>query len=281
MGAAMDALTDCLEPLDIGRLRSEFRSAKPFPFLRIEPFLRPDFASAVAAAYPTVDQAEAVGHTFRAVNEWGKTQVTDTKHFQEPVRALNQALAAPEWLAALSEITGIPKLLADDELAGGGIHVMRSGGNLDVHVDFNLLEERKLFRRLNILVFLNEGWRPEWGGALELWDRNVRHCEHRFLPELNRCVIFETSEHSFHGVQRIACPPDRARRSFAAYYYTREAPANWSGRRHSTVFRARPDEHLKRYVLMPASAVKRQLMRPVRKVERLLDARREKQGSPR
>jgi hypothetical protein len=271
----MDVLTDCLEPLDVDRLRAEFRAARPFPFVGIEPFLRPGFARAVAAAYPSVGQAERVGRTFHAVNEWGKTQVTDERHFAEPVRRLSRALADPAWLAALGEITGLAGLLADDALAGGGIHVMRRGANLDVHVDFNLLEDRKLFRRLNILVFLNEGWRPEWGGALELWDERVRTCHHRFLPELNRCVIFETSERSFHGVQPVRCPPERARRSFAAYYYTREAPAGWSGRRHSTIFRARPDERLKRYVLMPASAVKRQLLRPVRKVERLLAARKQ------
>jgi hypothetical protein len=243
--------------------------------VRIEPFLRPEFAREVAGAYPSVGEAERVGRTFRAVNERGKTQVSERRHFAEPVLRLERALADPAWLRALGEITGIPGLLADEALAGGGMHVMRRGANLDVHVDFNLLEERRLFRRLNILVFLNEGWRPEWGGALEFWDERVRSCHHRLLPELNRCVVFETSERSFHGVQAVRCPAERARRSFAAYYYTREAPPDWSGRRHSTLFRARPDEHLKRWLLMPASAVTRQLLRPVRRVERLLAARKQ------
>lgn len=266
----MRSLDDYLVPPDAERLRNDFRAARPFPFVRIEPLLRPDFARAVMEALPSVAEAEAVGNTFRAVNEWGKTQVTDTRHFKAPVRELHEALAHPDWLATLSEITGIPNLLPDEELAGGGIHVMRTGGNLDVHVDFNLLEDRQLFRRLNILVFLNEGWKSDWGGDLELWDEKVTHCEHHFLPELNRCVIFETSERSFHGVRKIVCPPDRARRSFAAYYYTKEAPPDWAGRRHSTIFRARPDERLKRLVLMPASNLKRQVLRPFRKVARVV-----------
>ena len=41
------------------------------------------------------------------------------------------------------------------------------------------------------------------------------------------------------------------RRSFAAYYYTREPPPGWDGVRRSTVFRARPDERWKGQVAMP------------------------------
>jgi hypothetical protein len=40
--------------------------------------------------------------------------------------------------------------------------------------------------------------------------------------------------------------------SFATYYYTREAPPNWNATVHSTVFKARPEERLRRYLLMPA-----------------------------
>jgi hypothetical protein len=172
------------------------------------------------------------------------------------VRILNEVLAARVARGA----GGSPAsaLLADDELAGGGIHVMRSGGNLDVHVDFNLLQDRKLFRRLNILVFLNEGWRPEWQGALELWDDGVRHCEHRFLPELNRCVIFERASAAPRRPASPVRPRPRAALLRGLLLHAR-APANWSGRRLNGV-QARPDRHLKRYLLMPASAVT-QLMR--------------------
>jgi len=78
---------------------------------------------------------------------------------------------------------------------------------------------------------------------------------HVLLPRFNRCVIFETSERSFHGVTRITCPADRVRKSFAGYYYTREAPANYAGIVHGTTFRARPDEKLKGAVLMPLQSV--------------------------
>ena len=45
----------------------------------------------------------------------------------------------------------------------------------------------------------------------------------------------------------------------AAYYYTREAPAHWTGQAHSTIFKARPDEVLKGNVMMPLEKAKRRL----------------------
>ncbi|MEE9330968.1 MAG: hypothetical protein V3U89_01950, partial [Methylophilaceae bacterium] len=40
-------------------------------------------------------------------------------------------------------------------------------------------------------------------------------------------------------------------KSFAVYYYTKEAPENWDGVEHSTIFKARPEEWVKGKVAMP------------------------------
>lgn len=259
---------DVIRPLDVPRLTREFRSAEPFPFMMIDPFLEDAFAHEVADAYPSFANALERGFAFNFVNEKKKVQVTDPAKFPDAVRRLNEAISSPAFCAQLSEITGIPRLLADEQLVGGGMHIMGSHGRLDVHVDFNLLEDRQLHRRLNILVYLNPRWEAKWGGHIELWDREVKHCHHAFVPSFNRCVIFETSERSYHGVAAVQCPDDMARQSFAAYYYTREAPAAWDGKQHSTVFRARPDELLRAYVLMPAEKIQRRVQEQVARVKR-------------
>jgi Rps23 Pro-64 3,4-dihydroxylase Tpa1-like proline 4-hydroxylase len=135
------------------------------------------------------------------------------------------------------------------------MHIMNAGAHLDVHVDFNISLETGLHRRLNILLFLNDRWCGDWGGKLELWDDTVQQRHHALLPISNRCAIFATSDRSYHGVEKLRCPDAFARLSFASYYYTREAPPGWDGKRHSTVFRARPDEKMKQWVLMPASRI--------------------------
>jgi hypothetical protein len=243
--------------LDTRAWSAAFRDARPFPSICIDDFLEPKFALEVARSYPPSLNPKVVNRAFEAVNEKRKSQIEDRTLFPAPVGRLADYCGSQQFRDILSEITGIPRLLWDPKFVGGGMHQTAAHGRLDVHVDFNRMEETGWYRRVNVLMYLNEDWREEWGGRLELWDRDVRKCLHSIAPIFNRCVIFATSEISFHGVTALTCPPDVVRRSFALYYYTKEAPAGAPDLEHSTIFRARPNERLKRYVLMPAERVQR------------------------
>jgi len=236
--------------------RDVFVSAQPFPHIAIEHFIDRDTCARLAAEYPTFEEAKALGFAFNAVNERRKIQITDSAKFPTTVRQLADFLSSPEFLADLSALTGIPNLIADATFHGGGMHMTGPHGRLDVHVDFNR-GEGSLYRRLNLLLYLNPEWDDDWGGQIELWDPSVQHCALSLSPLLGRCLIFETSTISFHGVAPLRCPPSMARKSFAAYYYTKEAPAEGDVGMHGTLFRARPDEKLRRYVLMPVERTSR------------------------
>lgn len=263
-------LTTLIRPIDREALRARVRQATPFPNFCIDQFLEPEFAEQVAAAFPSFEEANRLGRSFSAVNERGKVQMTDASQFAEPIQALNEALASPEFLELLGDVFEIPNLLPDDQLTGGGLHQTGPRGHLDVHVDFNYIEDRELHRRLNILIYFNKDWADSWGGHVELWDRDVRVCHHSFAPIFNRCVVFATSPISYHGVTAVRCPEGQSRKSFAAYYYTREAPEGWDGRVHSTLFRARPNEHIKGKVLMPWERGRRWMLRAARSAKRKL-----------
>lgn len=248
-----------IRKFDVDELRNRARSAKPFPFFSLDNFLETEFADRVLDSYPSYETALEKGKTFHAVNEKGKVQMTDSQVFPPAVKELNEVLASQEWLDVLSYVMDIPNLLPDDQLVGGGIHQTGPRGHLDVHVDFNYLTERDLHRRLNILVYFNKNWKPEWGGNVELWDKDVKVCHHSSSPIFNRCVVFATSEISYHGVTAVKCPEGNSRKSFAAYYYTKEAPAGWDGTVHSTIFKARPDEVAKKWLSMPMERFGQQL----------------------
>ncbi|HXD36152.1 MAG TPA: 2OG-Fe(II) oxygenase, partial [Rhodanobacter sp.] len=68
------------------------------------------------------------------------------------------------------------------------------------------------------------------------------------VPAFNRCVIFETSERSWHAFDRIQLPPKHAdvtRRSVALYFYTNDRPADEIADRHTTYYVNRQlPEHL-------------------------------------
>ena len=246
-----------LNDIDFGALRDQMRNAPGFPHFCIDDFLEESFANEVHDAFPSYEQVEKLGESFHAVNEYRKTQVTDVAKFPAALRRLHELLASDAFVAEVSRMSGIDHLIADPGLAGAGIHETSRGGRLDVHVDFNFNDRIGLYRRLNILIYFNKDWKDEYGGILDLWDADVRHCLGRFAPVFNRAAGFATSNQSWHGVTPVNCPSGMARKSFAVYYYTKEAPVGWDGVVRSTVFRARPDEYWKGAVAMPAERIAR------------------------
>ena len=120
----------------------------------------------------------------------------------------------------LQVLTGIEKLIPDPHFVGGGLHQIVQGGFLKIHADFNWHGDLDLHRRINLLVYLNKNWKEEYGGHLELWDKEMKNCEERVLPVFNRCAIFTTTSDSWHGNPApLTCPEGWTRKSLALYYY--------------------------------------------------------------
>jgi Rps23 Pro-64 3,4-dihydroxylase Tpa1-like proline 4-hydroxylase len=227
-----------------------FQSAAPFRHAVIDDFLSPDFCRRLLAEFPAFDRG-------RARNEMGevggKAVFTNLSRLGPAYERLDAMLRSLEFLSFVGQITGIPDLLYDPDYVGGGTHENLNGQELDPHVDFNYHPKTRLHRRLNLIVFLNPEWREEWGGALELhadpWLPPEEDHVRTIVPILNRCVIFETSESSWHSFKRIRLPPEKqdlSRRSIAVYYYTRQRPAEETSPRHSTIYVPRPlPEHIR------------------------------------
>jgi hypothetical protein len=146
-------------------------------------------------------------------------------------------------LQFLEGLTTISGLLPDPYFTGGGFHETSQGGKLGIHADFRVNEQLHLNRRINLLIYLNEGWRDEYGGHLEIWDRDMKRKARCVAPVFNRCVIFNTDADSYHGQPDPLSTPDEViRKSMALCYYTgshkvyEEIPA------HSTMYVARPGD---------------------------------------
>ena len=162
-------------------------------------------------------------------------------------READDLVRSPEFLALMSEISGIPDLLYDPAYIGGGTHENRPGQDLDAHVDFNYHPTRGWHRRLNLIVYLNPEWEEAWGGSIEFhlnpWLPPERNRIEQVLPLANRAVLFETSERSWHGFEPVSPPPGRedlSRRSFAIYLYTVDRPPTETAPPHATVYVERP-----------------------------------------
>ena len=91
----------------------------------------------------------------------------------------------------LQKITNInEKLIIDEKLNGGGLHEIKKGGLLKIHSDFNRHPILNLDRRLNVLVYLNKDWNEDYGGHLQLWDKEMQKCEKNFTNIQQNGYIF-------------------------------------------------------------------------------------------
>jgi Rps23 Pro-64 3,4-dihydroxylase Tpa1-like proline 4-hydroxylase len=225
-------------------LRASFQAAVPFRHLVVDDFLESGYCRELIRQFPAFDRE-------RALNEFGevgrKAVFQQLRQLGPAYQRFDRMLRSREFLAFVGELTGIPQLLYDPDYIGGGTHENLDGQELDPHVDFNYHPRTRYHRRLNLILFLNPEWESEWGGSLELhrdpWLPPEENPIQTIVPAANRCVLFETSEHSWHGFSRIRLPADKStlsRRSIAVYFYTRQRPAAETAPDHATVYVQRP-----------------------------------------
>lgn len=225
------------------RIRESFLQAKPFKHVIVEEFFDPDFAERLLAEFPSFDPRLARSEHGQI---GGKAVNTKIATIGPAYEELYRLLSSPPFLDYVSRLSGVDDLILDPAMYGGGTHENRHGQELDAHVDFNFDQDRKLHRRLNLIVYLNKGWRPEWGGGIEIHSNPRKPEENRIQiwdPLFNRAILFETNEYSWHGFPRIDLPEDKrslSRKSISIYLYTRDRPAEEIAPAHSTFYVQRP-----------------------------------------
>ena len=223
------------------QFQAQYAAATPFPHVVIDDFLPAETLAMVLNEFP--EPRDADWQEFDNQREV-KLALRDTELMGPATRHLLAEFNSQVFVDFLERLTAVDGLVPDPHYIGGGLHQIRAGGFLKVHADFNRHRKLRLDRRLNGLLYLNKDWQEEWGGHLQLWNRDMTHCVHRILPVFNRFVLFSTTDDANHGhPDPLRCPPERARRSIALYYYTNGRPEAETATDHSTVFKQRPGEH--------------------------------------
>jgi len=202
-----------------------FRDAKPFPHLVFDDLLVDGVVTPIRTAFPR--EGWDSWYRFEDKFQFKKHTCDRIDLIPEPLDRLILELNSGPFLSWLSRLTGIPGLLPDPWMMGGGLHSTGPGGFLLPHTDFHRGRDDQLYRRLNLLLYLNQRWGEDNGGALELWDKEKDCVVREVLPEFGRCVVFQTDAHSMHGFSRPVVGRDRD--SVALYYYTTSPPGRFSG----------------------------------------------------
>ncbi len=195
-----------------------YRNAHPFAHCVIENFLPAAITERLLREFPPIVEREQKRSQELFKGFCLPDQLPTSAAF---ARGLFYTFNSQPFLRFLEELTGIAGLIPDPYFLGGGFHETLRGGRLGIHADFNIHQKMRLRRRINVLVYLNHDWRPEYGGELELWTKDMKAKAVAVAPLFNRCVIFDTDDTSWHGhPDPMTCPEDRTRKSLALYYYT-------------------------------------------------------------
>ncbi|MDP3607948.1 MAG: 2OG-Fe(II) oxygenase [Methylophilus sp.] len=219
--------------------RDHYSNANPFPHIVFDNFLPETLLMEILQNFPSEKVESEINFEMGYAGKH-KRQIPPIQ-CNSYNRNLFAFFNSEPMLKFIESLTGIQKLLPDPYFAGGGYHETTNGGLLGIHADFRMNKDLNLNRRVNMIIYLNQDWKEEWGGALELWDKGMNAVQKTVYPLLNRCVIFNTDQDSFHGhPDPLACPDGVSRKSIALYYYTASESVLYETPTHDTMYKARP-----------------------------------------
>ena len=255
-GRPLEFYIDAKVHEQIAAIAKRFAERDPFRHVVIDDFFSGHFADSLLTDFPNFERGNARNESGELGN---KSTVERVRELSPTYRDLDELIKSSSFLDLIGKLTGIDKLLYDPFYFGGGTHENREGQDLDPHVDFNRHPIENWHRRLNLIVYLNPEWQDAWGGSLEI-HTDPRADDNRIeliTPLFNRCVIFETTETSWHGFSRIGLPEskkDLSRRSIALYFYTTDRPEDELADTHSTIYvdRALPERFVAGKILSDA-----------------------------
>jgi hypothetical protein len=219
----------------------KYKSSKPFRWAVIDHFFDEDIAQALIDEFPRHNSPQTLLNEFGEPNP--KSTVSKVKEIGNAYKEVDSLISSIDFIRIIEEITGINGLEYDPYYFGAGTHENFHTAGLDPHFDFNLHPITKHHRRLNLIIYLNHNWNPEWGGHICLHTNPYDTINDEVIeiePAFNRAILFETNEYSWHSVKPINHPSgiafDASRKSFTIYYYSKERPVAEQAPSHGTVY---------------------------------------------
>lgn len=236
---------DKFHPISLQRIASEkknFDSGRPFPFLVLDDFVEMELANQLATEFPKLGDKRLFEYNNPlevkgALNDWNA--------YPRNTYAFFQYLNSSEVVNTLSELVGV-QLYPDHGLHGGGWHIHGNGGKLNPHLDYSIHPKLGLQRKLNLIIYLSQGWNPDWGGHLGFWSHNeATNAPMDLIQEtsvmFNRAVLFDTTCDSWHGITKEVQSPNGHTRNSLAIYYLAE-PAQGAPQRSRALYAPTEDQ---------------------------------------
>jgi len=213
-------------------LKFQYSVNSPFPNIIIDNFFNEEILSTAVDelqrfgdwGYDPTDVVKGY-QVNKQFTPWSEDSYKSYQELAPAATYVMHCLNHQTTLDFLQKLTGITDLIADNSWSGAGVHKILPGGKLSIHADYNWHHDLQLHRRINLLLYLNKNWQEEWGGDLELWERDLSARHVKIAPIFNRAVIFNITDDAYHGhPEPLNTPEGVCRYSFAAYYFTKDRP---------------------------------------------------------
>ena len=180
-------------------------NTNPFPHCVIDNFCDKDIANKLLEGINSLNLEDANLKFINKndKNQYNKFAFSEIEKLPLSLKNMFLFLNSKEFISQIEELTGISEIVYGDvKLRGAGIHLIKKGGYLGMHTDFNSYHHPtygKLDRRINLLLYMNKDWKSEYNGDLILYHPDNISNFKRIQPIFNRCVIFNTTNKSIHG----------------------------------------------------------------------------------
>ncbi len=196
------------------RLRTDYLLAKPFPYLVIDNFCD---AAKLEAMYNSIPRLTNKSRDY--IFAHNKFEKANYKELGPLFLEYYTDLISDEMNDFLSFIAN-EEVFVDPANHGGGLHQGQKNSFLDMHLDFNYHPLRtNWYRNMNLLLYLNKDWRPDYRGHLKLVDLRSGNKKELAVP-FNRMIIQQTRAYTLHGYDMTNFPEGQYRTSIATYAYT-------------------------------------------------------------
>jgi Rps23 Pro-64 3,4-dihydroxylase Tpa1-like proline 4-hydroxylase len=224
--------------IKLDTLKYIYTTAIPLKHIYIDSFLSKSDLDSILSEWPSLQDTH--WHTLNRMIEYGvgnKLEISSLELMGNKTQEIIKKLISDPFIKSLEYLTEIKNLKSDIELYGGGLVYTPKGGFLKVHADFNYYNKIKMYRRINIIIYLNEEWEESWNGNLEFWSEDMIK-KQSYSPKLNTAIIFHVHDKAFHGYpDKINCPDTIGRKSINLYYYTEENDELQNKVPHKTIWK--------------------------------------------
>jgi hypothetical protein len=198
---------------NLDSLRTKYLSAQPFPHLIIDDFCD---VEKLQNAYSAIPELQNKSRDYAFANN--KFEKSNYKVICTELDELYTDLSSERFNKILSFITA-KTIFVDPKNHGGGLHQGKKNSFLDMHLDFNYHPmHNNWYRELNLLLYLNKDWKPEYKGGLKIKDLRTNEESEIDVP-FNRMIIQQCAPYTLHGYDMTHFPEGIYRTSIATYAY--------------------------------------------------------------